>query len=155
MLNLHDMKEQPGQSILNLYYVLYCLTRPPRKNTPKGSQTQSQPQTHSKAAATNEDSSSSEPSFDCPNPLVKLGQASSLILDWPLLEYRSERLEDESYLIQHRTCCCIDSHLLKLYLIGFPVEVNKDRFLLANRMEIPSHFRFDCLDRASNIFAVS
>ncbi|WVZ26866.1 hypothetical protein V8G54_000110 (mitochondrion) [Vigna mungo] len=134
MLNLHDMKEQPGQSILNLYsllsyparaYLLHrsplptlysakpgngirdCLTRPPRKNTPKGSQTQSQPQTHSKAAATNEDSS--EPSFElvkspshilhlsissqsCPNPLVKLGQASSLILDWPLLEYRYKPL---------------------------------------------------------------
>ena len=29
----------------------------------------------------------------------------------------SERLEDESYLIQHRTCCCIDSHLLNL--LGF------------------------------------
>ncbi|KAG2394645.1 Cytochrome c biogenesis CcmF C-terminal-like mitochondrial protein [Vigna angularis] len=145
MLNMHDMKEQPGQSILNLYsllsyvcfleilllmltsfltlaltddceparaYLLHrsplptlysakpgngirdCLTRPPRKNTPKRSKTQFQPQTHSKAAATNEDSS--DPSFDqsSPNPLLKLGQASSLILDWPLLEYWYKPLEE-------------------------------------------------------------
>ncbi|CAJ1947950.1 unnamed protein product [Sphenostylis stenocarpa] len=48
-------RKKPGNVIRD------CLTQPPCKNTPKGSQTQSQPQTHSKVAATNEDSSSSEP----------------------------------------------------------------------------------------------
>jgi len=37
----------------------------------------------------------------------------------------------------------------------FPMEVNKYRFLLANRMEIPSHLQFDFLDWANNVFIVS
>ncbi|KAI4297997.1 hypothetical protein L6164_037851 [Bauhinia variegata] len=45
-----SMAMKPGNGIRD------CPTRPPRKNTPKGSQTQSQPQSPSKATATNKDS---------------------------------------------------------------------------------------------------